>query len=73
MKVKQLAIATLGLFLSVATIAQEKSEFKPSGKASGKVFFKSGKSLSFRLRRCNYACMDKLETEKIPRSRSALS
>ncbi|MBI9057948.1 MAG: hypothetical protein JEZ01_09290 [Labilibaculum sp.] len=39
MKGKQLLIAALALFLSSFAIAQETTEFVPSGKASGKVFF----------------------------------
>ena len=39
MKGKKLFVSALALFLGFAAIAQEKSEFTPSGKVNGKVFF----------------------------------
>jgi len=39
MKGKQLLISAVALFLGFTAVAQEKVEFTPSGKATGKVFF----------------------------------
>lgn len=39
MKVRTLLIGVLTLFMGFSAIAQEQTEFKPSGKATGKVFF----------------------------------
>ncbi|MDE5418898.1 porin family protein [Labilibaculum sp. DW002] len=39
MKVRTLLIGVLTLFMGFSVIAQEQTEFKPSGKATGKVFF----------------------------------
>ena len=39
MKKKSLLIGALTLFFGITAIAQEQTEFRPSGKATGKVFF----------------------------------